>query len=86
MSDNYQEQYWKEMYQLKVHYEYIELYRGRSEFWDNSVKIFLAVVSSGSIGSWVIWKEYSHVWGAIIAISQVLERFNNNGIHKRLNL
>lgn len=67
-----QEQYWKELYQLKVHIHLIELLLERAERVDRVVKIILAVSSSVSIGAWAIWNHYSYVWAAIIATSQVL--------------
>ena len=67
-----QEHYWKEFYQLKTHINYVELHLGRTEFIDRGVKMFLALTSSGSIGAWVVWKDYAIVWGFIIAASQVL--------------
>ena len=67
-----QSQYWKEMYQLKVHIAFIELLLERSERADRGLKMFLAVASSSSIGAWVIWTHLSWVWGAIIAGSQVV--------------
>ena len=67
-----QSQYWKEIYQLKVHIAFIELLLERSERVDRGLKIFLAVASSSSIGAWIIWTHLSWVWGAIIAGSQVI--------------
>lgn len=67
-----QSQYWKEIYQLKVHIAFIELLLERSEKVDRSLRIFLAIASSSSIGAWVIWTHLSWVWGAIIAGSQVI--------------
>lgn len=67
-----QEQYWKELYQLKVHTTFIELKLEQAEWWDRAVKIVLAIASSSSIGAWVIWKEYSWIWAGVIAFSQVI--------------
>jgi len=67
-----QQQYWKEFWRLKVHSSYIELQLERTENIDRSVKVVLAVTSSGSIGGWVIWKELALIWAGIIAVSQVL--------------
>src|SRR3989442_4975515 len=68
----YQEQYWKELYELEVHANYIELYHQKSERWDNAINTFSAITSSSSIAGWVIWQQYSFVWGGIIALSQVI--------------
>jgi hypothetical protein len=67
-----QEHYWKEFYRLKVHVTYLELQLERTETIDRSLKIFLAVTSSASIGGWVVWKELAPVWACAIAASQVL--------------
>lgn len=67
-----QERYWKELYQLKVHINYIEAHIQEAEKYDRAIKIFMAVASSASIGAWVIWKDFSIIWASIIAASQVL--------------
>jgi hypothetical protein len=68
----YQERYWKELYQLKVHLNYLELYLQNSEYRDKIINCFLAITSSGSIAGWVIWQSIAMVWAIIIASSQVL--------------
>ena len=40
--------------------------------WDRNVNIFLAIASSTSIAAWAVWKINPMIWGAIIALSQVL--------------
>lgn len=67
-----QERYWKELYQLKVHINYVEALLCEAEKRDRAIKIFMAVASSASIGAWVIWKDLSILWAAIIASSQVI--------------
>ena len=67
----YQERYWKELYQLKVHVTYLELYQQRSEAYDKAINIFLAVTSSSSIAGWAIWQTQAFLWATIIAASQV---------------
>lgn len=71
-----QEQYWKEIHQLKTHIGFIELLLERSESIDRVLKITLAVASSSSIGAWAIWQQYSWVWAGIIAFSQVISAIN----------
>lgn len=71
-----QEQYWKELYQLKTHINFIELLLEKAECIDRIVKIILAISSSVSIGAWAIWNEYSYIWATIIAISQVISAIN----------
>lgn len=67
----YQHQYWNELQALKAHVLYLELYQLHSEWWDRTINMFLAIMSSASIGGWVIWKQFSFLWGALIAASQV---------------
>lgn len=71
-SSPYQERYWKELFELRVHVNYLERYMEESEFIDNSINIFLAVTSSSSICGWAIWNKYSFLWAVIIAASQVI--------------
>ncbi|MFC1542773.1 hypothetical protein ACFL4M_02670 [Pseudomonadota bacterium] len=68
----YQDKYWKELYQLKVHLNYLDLYMEDSEFKDKAINIFLALTSSSSIAGWVVWQEAAIVWAIIIASSQVV--------------
>src|SRR5690625_4486401 len=71
-----QEQYWKELYQLKTHIGFIELQLERAEGIDRTLKIILAIASSSSIGAWVIWNHLSWIWAGIIALSQVVSAIN----------
>ena len=68
----YQNRYWKEFYQLRVHVNYLELYMGQTELFDKSVNIFLAITSSSSICGRAIWNKYGFVWAVIIAVSQLV--------------
>lgn len=67
-----QNQYWKELHQLKTHIGVIELHLEKAEKIDRGIKIFLAVASSGSIAGWAVWHQFSMVWAFIIAGSQVV--------------
>lgn len=67
-----QAKYWQELYDLKSHSNYIEVYLARTEHLNRLVNMWLAIASSSSIGAWVVWKEYSLVWAFIIAASQVI--------------
>jgi len=67
-----QEQYWKELHQLKTHIGFVELQLERAEERDRFLKIVLAIASSSSIGAWAIWNHLSWVWASIIAFSQVI--------------
>jgi hypothetical protein len=61
---------WKKFYRVKAHSIYIELLHARTETIDRSIKIFLAVTSSGSIASWAIWTQAGPTWACVIAASQ----------------
>jgi hypothetical protein len=67
-----QGRYWQELYDLKSHSNYMEVYLNRTEHVNRLVNMWLAVASSSSIGAWVIWKEYAVVWAFIIAAAQVV--------------
>lgn len=67
-----QSQYWVELQALKAHVYYLELYQLESEGIERGIGITLAILSSGSIGGWAIWKEYAFVWGLLIMMSQVI--------------
>jgi len=71
-SNTYQDRYWKELYQLRVHVNYLELYMEQSEFMDKTVNVFLAVTSSSSICGWAIWNKFGFIWALIIAGSQLV--------------
>lgn len=70
--NEYQEKYWQELYDLKVHVTYLEIYLLGTEKIDKFINAFLAVTSSASIAGWVIWKEYQFIWASIIVISQFI--------------
>jgi hypothetical protein len=71
MSD-YQKNYWRELTQIKEHGYYINEYINQTQHISRFINCFLAVTSSSSIGAWIIWEKYAFIWGAIIAVSQVL--------------
>lgn len=71
MSKNYQEKFWRELDQLKIHTIYAGRYYEKTVRIDRWINMFLAVASSVSIGGWAIWKQYEFAWALIIATSQV---------------
>jgi hypothetical protein len=71
-----QKQYWREVYQLKVHINIVEMLLESSEKIDRTLKIILAVSASTSIGAWALWSHLSWVWGSVIASSQVITAIN----------
>lgn len=68
----YQEQFWKELLQIKYYTNYVSGYIAITEKYDRNINIFLAIASSGSICSWVIWNNLNFVWAFIIAVSQLI--------------
>jgi hypothetical protein len=68
-----QNQYWLEMQQLRLDAIYVRDYRDSIAKMERNVAAIRAVTSSGSIGAWVIWRQYAFVWAALIAISQVAD-------------
>lgn len=67
-----QERYWQELYDIKVHVNYLEIYLLNTEKIDKCINAFLAIASSSSIAGWAIWKEYQFIWASIIVLSQVM--------------
>jgi len=68
-----QDVYWKQLVTCKIVAGYVRRYRDRQSAWINSTGIFKAIVSSGTIGAWVIWKAYALVWGVLLAAMQILD-------------
>ena len=50
---------------------YKELFQ-KYQLVERRLNIFLALTSSGSIASWVIWNELQFIWAIIIATSTVI--------------
>jgi hypothetical protein len=78
MSGNYQEKFWRELDQLRIHATYIEAYYEQSVRTDRFVNMFLALASSGSIAGWAVWNEYQYVWAIIVASSQVVNAIKSH--------
>lgn len=68
----YQSRYWSQLKEFKTHVFYLQGYAAHSDWWDKAINIFLAITSSSSIAAWAIWQEYSMIWAAIIAVSQII--------------
>jgi hypothetical protein len=69
---NSQEHYWNDLYATKVQVEYLGLLSEHAEWRDRCLKIFLALMSTGSIAAWAVWKQHPLLWGTLIAASQVI--------------
>jgi len=72
MSYIYQERFWRELDQLKIHVYYLENYLEETIRYDRNVNAFLAVMSNGSIASWIIWQHLQFLWAGLIALSQFI--------------
>ena len=72
MSSHYQQRYWSQLKECKVHVIYLHLYAAHSEWWDKAINIFLAITSSTSIAAWALWQKYQLAWAIIIALSQII--------------
>lgn len=69
---NYQERFWRELDQLRVHAYYADFYYEKTVAIDRAINMLLAIASSGSIAGWAVWKDHQMVWAVIIAGSQVI--------------
>lgn len=67
-----QVRFWRELVQLRAHIDYLSLYRLQCDKINRGISMFLAVAASGSIAAWAVWREFSMLWGAIIALSHLL--------------
>ena len=70
------DRYWFTMIDKKYTIYYLSKYFEESVKINRVIKIIGAVASCSSIAAWTIWKEYAFVWGAIIALSQVISAIN----------
>lgn len=71
-TESVKQHFWAILYTVKFKSLYYELCLRRAEFIQSGIEIFLAVATSSSIGGWLIWREYSFFWAAVIAMSQVI--------------
>ena len=65
--------YWNQLVLLTVVACYVRRYRDEQAWWVNRIGLFKAVVTSGTIGAWVIWKDYAFVWGVLLGAAQILD-------------
>lgn len=75
---DYQQRFWTELKALKSDVEYLRLHLIEAERIDNSIKLILAMASSGGIAGWALWgsQNFQIVWASLIAISQVINAIN----------
>jgi hypothetical protein len=67
-----QDRFWRELVQLRAHIDYLSLYRLQCDKINRGIEMFAAIASSGSIAAWAVWRDFSMLWGAIIALSHLL--------------
>lgn len=66
------ERFWNNLINVRFQAFYYQRCGSYVEIIDRSLSIFLALVSSTSVGLWVFWKNNPILWGAIITISQLV--------------
>lgn len=49
-----------------------ELLYCKYQKYERNINVFLAVMSSGSIATWAIWKKLDLLWASLIALSQLI--------------
>jgi hypothetical protein len=69
---NEQEKYWEFLKQIRFELYFIDEYIRSTNKPETAVNVITAIASSGSIASWVIWRDLGFVWGIIIAASQLI--------------
>ncbi len=69
--NQYQLNYWNELYQLKADLFYLDEYFAQTEATNKRINMAVAAISSVSMGTWAVWQEHQTVWAALIAASQV---------------
>jgi hypothetical protein len=68
-----QQTYWDQLVVLKVVACYILRYRDEQARWIKWLGLFKAMVTSGTIGAWGIWKDYAFVWAIFLGASQIID-------------
>jgi hypothetical protein len=68
-----QQNYWNQLVLLKTIACFVRRYRDEQGRWITRIGIFKAVVTSGTIGAWAIWKDYAFIWGVLLGVAQVLD-------------
>lgn len=66
------EQIWISMLHADLNVEYWPLIAHRLSLKNKLVKIILALMSSGTVASWLIWLEYTALWQSLSAATALL--------------
>jgi len=66
------QQFW-DMYNDFIKYKhYFQLYNKKSTIIDRMLSIGIALISSASVASWLIWQNWTIIWAVIIGVSNIL--------------
>jgi len=63
---------WDNLQNAKFKSDYLNKVSKRAYGWGNGYSFFLAFASASSVTAWTVWNDIPKVWGAIVAISQLL--------------
>lgn len=66
------EKIWYLLVDCKTNEVLSKLVLKRYQIWDLGANLFLALITSTSVASWVIWKSHPTLWIVLLASSQVI--------------
>lgn len=66
------EKIWSNFIRTKYQALYLSHFNAHIRTFDRIANIIIAIASSGTIGAWLIWKQYPIIWASILGISQVI--------------
>ena len=69
---DYQERFWKQLFQLKHDIEYLRLYSEDSVRKEKIVSAAIAILSSGSVAAWLLIGKIEILWATIIVVTQLV--------------
>lgn len=67
-----QRRFWKELTELRFGAFYLHEYHLHFDKWRTRQSALLALVASGSVATWAIWKEMPLFWASLVALSHVI--------------
>ncbi|MBR3596658.1 MAG: hypothetical protein IKL47_06750 [Clostridia bacterium] len=70
------QRYWDKMTQFKFEILLFNEHFSRYVLINRVIIIVLAVLSSGAVGTWAIWKQYDIIWAVIVATTQIISIVN----------
>ena len=72
VTKNYQEKYWHLMGEIKTQSIYFSKFLGRLEKINKTIEMILAIISTGSLGGLIIYRQFAVIWIFIIVFAQIL--------------